>query len=154
MILLDTNILMYAAGAPHPHKQPSTTLLERVAIGGVDAAIDAEVLQEILHRYRALRRWKDGRRVYDLARQSVATVLPITSDVTDAARAIRDDHPRLMARDALHAAVCRTYGADAICSYDADLDGISGVRRIEPAEVAGRGYGPIPALTAPAHRRR
>ena len=135
MILLDANIIMYAAGTPDPHKAPSVALLERVARGDVDAALDAEVLKEILHRYRALGRWKDGRRVYDLARRSIVTVFPVTAEVTDEARQIMDDHPTLMARDALHAAVCRLVGAEAICSYDADLDIVAGLRRVEPPEV-------------------
>ena len=135
MILLDANVFMYAAGAPDPHKAPSVALLERIARGDVEAALDAEVLQEVLHRYRAIRRWKDGRRVYDLVRRSVVTVLPITAEVTDLARAIMDDFPKLMARDALHAAVCQIAGAEAICSYDADLDAITGLRRLEPSEV-------------------
>ena len=136
MILLDTNIVMYAAGTPHPHKAPSAALLERIARGEVEAALDAEVLQEILHRYRAIRRWKDGRHVYDLARRCVVTVLPITAEVTDQARVIMDDHPKLMARDALRAAVCRMAAAEAICSYDTDLDVIPGLRRVEPPAVA------------------
>ena len=41
MILLDSNILMYAAGAAHPHKADSLALLERVARGEVEAAVDA-----------------------------------------------------------------------------------------------------------------
>ena len=135
MILLDANILMYAAGAADSHKAPSLALLDRVARGEVDAAIDAEVLQEILHRYRAIRRWRDGRRVYDLARRLVVSVLPITAEVTDAARALMDDYPKLMARDALHAAVCRLSQAEAICSYDADLDMVIGLRRLEPPDV-------------------
>jgi len=135
VILLDSNIIMYAAGAPDRHKAPSVALLERVALGEVDAALDAEVLQEILHRYRALRRWNDGRRVYDLARRSIVAVLPITAEVMDQARKIMDDYPALMARDALHAAVCRVAGAEAICSYDSDLDVVKGLRRIEPPEV-------------------
>ena len=40
-----------------------------------------------------------------------------------------------MARDAVHAAVCRIAGAEAICSDDADLDAISGLRRLEPPAV-------------------
>jgi len=63
VILLDANIIMYAAGALDQHKAPSVALLERIARGEVEAALDADVLQEILHRYRALRRWNDGRRV-------------------------------------------------------------------------------------------
>ncbi len=44
MVLIDANILMYAAGAAHPNKQPSIRLLERVANGEVDATINAETL--------------------------------------------------------------------------------------------------------------
>ena len=132
MILVDANIMMYAAGLPHKFKQPSARFLERVAEGEYDAAIDAEALQEILHRYRAIRRWKDGRRVFDLTRQIFSTVIPITAQVLDDARRLLDDHPHLMARDALHAAVVIGEQLDAIYSYDQDFDGIPGVRRLEP----------------------
>ena len=76
MILLDESIIMYAAGAPDPHKAPSVTFLESVARGDVEAALDAEVLREILHRYRAIGRWKDGRRVYDLVVRAISATLP------------------------------------------------------------------------------
>jgi predicted nucleic acid-binding protein len=68
LILIDGNIFMYAAGAEHPHKAPCVALLRRVALGETEAAVDAEVLQEILHRYRAIRRWEEGREVYARAR--------------------------------------------------------------------------------------
>ena len=132
MILIDSNIFMYAAGAEHPHKTPSLAFLERVARGDVEAVVDAEALQEILHRYRAIDRWGDGRHVYDLARRIVTAVIPITEEVVDAARALLDGDDRLMARDALHAAVASLHAADAICSYDRDFDRIEGIRRIEP----------------------
>ena len=132
MILVDANIMMYAAGLPHKFKQPSARFLKRVAEGEYDAAIDAEALQEILHRYRAIRRWKDGRRVFDLTRQIFSTVIPITAQVLDDARRLLDDHAHLMARDALHAAVVIGEQLDAIYSYDRDFDGIPGVRRLEP----------------------
>lgn len=124
MILIDSDIFMYAAGAEHPHKKPSLTFLERVARGDIEAAVDAEVLQEILHRFRTINRWRDGRHVYDLARRIV--------EVVGAARALLDGDDRLIARDALHVAVASLHAADAICSYDRDFDGIEGIRRIEP----------------------
>jgi predicted nucleic acid-binding protein len=135
VILLDSNVFMYAAGAVHRHKRPSSELLRRVAEEDVDAAVDAEVLQEILHRYRAIRRWNDGRKVYDLARQVVPTVLPITADILDAARRMLDRYRSLMARDALHAAVCLAADAEALCSYDRDFDRIADVKRVEPSDL-------------------
>lgn len=135
MILIDTNIIMYAAGAEHPHKSPSAALLERIAAGEVEATIDAEVLQEILHRYRAIGRWKDGRVVYDLARQIFPNVVPLTSLILDRAREILDTDSRIMARDALHAAVAITEGMDAVCSYDRDFDRIMGISRWDPSSI-------------------
>jgi hypothetical protein len=132
VILVDANVIMYAAGAEHPHKRPSVAFLERVARGEVEATIDAEVLQEILHRYRAIGRWEDGRRVYDLARQLFRSVVPVTAEVLDRARRILDTDRRIMARDALHAAVVMTDGLEAVCSWDRDFDRIKGLVRREP----------------------
>ena len=70
MILIDSNIFMYAGGASHPNKAPSVALLEGIATGRLDGVIDAEILQEILHRYRSIRRWKDGSKEIQYARTS------------------------------------------------------------------------------------
>ena len=132
MILIDTNVIMYAAGAAHPHKAPSVRLLERVATGEVQATIDAEVLQEILHRYRAIGRWEDGKQVYDLTRQLFPVVVPVTAEVLDRARSLLDTDPQIMARDALHAAVVFQEQLEGVCSYDRDFDRIAGLVRNEP----------------------
>lgn len=132
MILVDANIFMYAAGADHPHKAPSARFLLDVARGQIDAAVDAETLQEVLHRYRAMGRWEDGRKVYDSARRIVAVSLPITIELLDAARRLLDRYPNLTVRDTLHAAAALEHGAEAICSYDSDFDQVRGLRRITP----------------------
>ncbi len=132
MILVDSNVLMYAAGAPHQHKTPSVAFLQAVADGDIDATIDAEVLQEILHRYRSIGRWTDGRRVFDLARDLFPMVIPITAEVMDRARLLLDRHDRVWARDALHASVVLTHRLDGLVSYDRDFDAITGVKRREP----------------------
>lgn len=126
---------MYAGGRPHAHKAPSLALLRRVARGEVDAGIDAEVLQEILHRYRSINCWSDGRRVYDFTRRIMTMVLPVTVEVMDGARGLMDSYPQLMARDALHAAVCLHHGVHTFCSYDQDLDVVTGLQRVEPQAV-------------------
>lgn len=134
MILVDANILMYAAGSEHPNKAPCVAFLDNVAAGNIDAAIDAEVLQELLHRYRAIERWEDGRKVYDVARRIFSLVLPIEVDAVDHARMLLDRHTDISARDALHAAVVLQHGLEAICSYDRGYDSLDDVRRIEPDE--------------------
>ncbi|MBI2212746.1 MAG: type II toxin-antitoxin system VapC family toxin [Acidobacteria bacterium] len=138
MILVDANVLMYAAGAEHPFKGPSVSFLERAVAGDYAAMIDAETLQEILHRYRSIGRWEDGKRVYDLARKVLPLTIPIDDEVTDRARDLMDDYPRLIARDAIHAAVVLTRRLDGIATFDRDFDGIRGVKRIEPKTKAPR----------------
>ncbi len=132
MILIDSNVFMYAAGTEHPFKRRCARFLESVAEGRTEAAIDAEALQEILHRYRALRRWSEGRQVYDMVRTLFPAVIPITAEILDRARTLLDVHGELMARDALHAAVVHCHSLDGICSFDRDFDRIRGLRRIEP----------------------
>jgi predicted nucleic acid-binding protein len=132
LILVDANVFMYAAGVEHPHKAPSAGFLLRVAQGEVDAAVDAEALQEILHRYRAMGRWADGRRVYESARRIVPITLPITCELIDAARDLLESYGGLTVRDAIHAAVALHSGADSICSYDRGFDCVVGLRRVEP----------------------
>ncbi len=125
-------IFMYAGGNPHPNKAPSLAFLERVAHGELDVWVDAEVLQEILHRYRAIERWEDGRRVFDHARQVVLQVIPITPTILDKTRDLMDVHLTLTARDALHAAVYELMAPEAWCSYDRHFDAIPGLVRREP----------------------
>jgi len=132
VILIDANVFMYAAGKDHPHKEPSIAFLDRAARDEIEAAVDAEVLQEILHRYRAMGRWADGRNVFRLARRSVPLTLPITADVLDRAADLLDRHDSLSARDALHAAVALEADAEAICSFDHHFDSVPGLRRIQP----------------------
>jgi uncharacterized protein len=132
LILIDANILMYAVGANHPHKRPCTRLLERVGTGEVEAAVDAETLQEVLHRYRSLNRWTDAEAVYALTRRLFPVVLPITGEIVDHARSLMHRHTALAARDAVHAAVVAVNDLAGICSYDRDFDVIAGLERTEP----------------------
>ena len=132
MTLVDSNVFMYAAGQEHPLKKRAVALLERVAEGSVEAVIDADVLQELLHQYRALKRWKEGRLVYDTARILFPEMLAVNGDVVDRARGLLDQHDGLIARDALHAAVVEVYGLASITSFEPGLDQVMGLKRIEP----------------------
>ncbi len=132
MLLVDSNVFMYAAGAEHPNKGPAVRFLERVANGEIDAAVDAEVLQEILHRYRSIGRWSKGREVYDLTRRIMPEVVAVTGPMLDRSRTLMDSYRNVMARDALHAAVVLEVGATGLCSFDRDFDKIKEIKRIQP----------------------
>ena len=132
MTLVDSGVFMYAAGREHPLKKRAMAFLESAAEGSVEAVIDAEVLQEILHRYRALKRWQEGRLVYDTARMLFPEVLAVTGEVMDRARQLMDEQSGFMARDALHAAVVAVYGLASITSFDPDFDRVTWLKRVEP----------------------
>lgn len=132
MILVDSNIFMYAVGGEHPHQRHCIAFLERILTGLQPAIVDAEVLQEILHRYRSIGRWKRGQEVYDDARVMFPDVLAVTAEVMDSARKLMESYQNLGARDAVHAAVVQVYRLESICSFDRDFDQIVGLKRIEP----------------------
>jgi len=131
MILVDSNVLMYAGGAEHPNKPLALAFLRRVAAGELEAAVDAEVLQEIMHRYLALARWPEGRAVYELTRGLFPEVLAVTGQVMDEAKRLADMDSTLSARDAVHAAVAVTYKLKGICTFDRDFDRIRQCPRVE-----------------------
>jgi predicted nucleic acid-binding protein len=56
MILIDSNIPTYLVGAEHPHKADAQRVLDDLVVREERLATDAEVLQEILHRYSAISR--------------------------------------------------------------------------------------------------
>jgi predicted nucleic acid-binding protein len=74
VILVDSNIPMYLIGAPHPHKADAQRLLEKLVSERQRLVTDAEVLQEILHRYVAI-----GRR--DAIQPAFDVLLGIVDDV-------------------------------------------------------------------------
>lgn len=128
---------MYAGGGDHEHKAASDAALRRVAAGGLRGAVDAEVLQEILHRYTSLRRTADRAIVYETAREVFDVVIPITAPVMEGAYGLLRRYARLSARDAVHAAVVLAHDLDAICSYDRDYDAVPGLKRVEPPDLLG-----------------
>ena len=133
MILVDTNVVIYATGSEHPNKRPCLALMEQIATGTVDAGIDAETLQEIMHRFRSLGRWETGgREAFDITCALFDTILPVTDRVAILGSHLLDEHPAMAARDAIHAAVVLANDLDGICSFDRDFDLVQTVRRVVP----------------------
>ena len=133
---LDANVPIYAAGRPHRLKEPCAQVLMLAAERPEAFLIDSEVLQELLHRYLALRLWPEGRDVFhrfaDLMRERVEPVQAI--DVEQAAL-LADELPELGARDLLHAAIMSRLGVQRVISADAGLDRLTEVERLDPMEI-------------------
>lgn len=132
-VFIDSNIPIYVAGKPHPHREPSRKFLEKVRSGEVEGVTSTEVLQEILYRYSGLGRLDLGLEVYDLFVQICSRVLPVTLADTDRARVLLTGLTGVSVRDAIHAAVMLTNGISKIATFDEGFDRIPGVRRTKLA---------------------
>jgi predicted nucleic acid-binding protein len=130
VILIDSNVPMYLVGAPHRHKSDAQRLLETLVSERERLVTDAEVLQEILHRYVAIDRRDAIQPAFDAVLKIVDEVLPIDAAATQRAKGIVLGHRRLSARDALHVAVMELHGIERILTFDAGFDGYPGITRI------------------------
>jgi hypothetical protein len=135
-IFLDTNVPVYAAGRPHPLKEPCAQILMLVAERPQAFVSDAEVLQELLHRYLALHLWPQGREVFQwFAALMRERVEPVYAADVEQASTLADQYPELGARDLLHAAVMNRLGVRRILSADAGFDRLPELERLDPADV-------------------
>ena len=124
---------MYLIGAAHPHKADAQIALERLVAARERLVTDAEVLQEILHRYTAIGRREAIRPAIHLMLGLIDEVLPMEkADVLRAAEIVQDS-AALSARDAVHVAVMEHHEIRSIFSFDADFDRWPGLRRIPQA---------------------
>jgi predicted nucleic acid-binding protein len=130
LIFVDSNIPMYLVGAAHPLKTEAQVILERLIAAGQRLVTDAEVLQEILHRYTAIDK-----------REAIAPALQATLDVVDEvisiekadvlrAGEITQSRALLSARDAVHIAIMERHGIRTIFSFDGVFDLWPGLQRI------------------------
>lgn len=130
MILIDSNIPMYLIGAVHPNKTLARQALEQCIAAGERLVTDAEVLQEILHRYVAIGRRAALQPAFDALLGVVDDVIGIERVDVEEAKLLLLTAKELSARDALHVAVMRRHGISRIMSFDRGFDGVPGVVRV------------------------
>ena len=121
---------MYLVGAPHPHKADAQRLLEKLISDRNRLVTDAEVLQEILHRYVAINRRDAIQPAFDALLGIIDQVLAIDQSAAIRAKEIVMGHRQLSARDALHLAVMEQHAIERILSFDSGLDGFPGITRL------------------------
>lgn len=121
---------MYLIGASHPHKADALQILEKLSSERQRLVTDAEVLQEILHRYIAINRRDAIQPGFDTLLGITDQVFSIDQAAVERAKEIAQGHTRLSARDAIHLAVMEQHGIDRILSFDSGFDGYPGVARI------------------------
>ena len=130
MVFIDSNIPMYLIAAAHPHKTDAQRLLERCIALEQRLVTDAEVLQEILHRYAAIGRPDAIQPAFDSLLGVTDEVFPVERIDAEKAKDVLLGSKGLSARDALHVAIMRRYGVSEILSFDTGFDGCPGIKRL------------------------
>ncbi len=136
-IFIDANVQVYAAGRSHLLREPCVQVLSLVAQHPAGFVTSAEVCQELLHRYLALRQWKPlGYESFrSFASLMRGRVEPIYMEDVDAAAAMAEVNTGLSSRDLLHVAVMRRLGCTLIASADKRFDSVADIERLDPADV-------------------
>ncbi len=130
MIFIDSNVPMYLVGASASHKADAVRVLSAAIVGEERLVTSAEVLQEILHRYVAIKRLDAIQPAFDALLAVVDEVLPIEEDDVIRARDLVIGAKGLSARDALHVAVMLREGISRVMSFDPDFDRVPGLTRL------------------------
>ena len=130
MILVDSNIPMYLIGSPHLHKTDAQRLLEKLIADRERLVTDAEVFQEILHRYVAIDRRDAIQPAFDALLGVVDEVLIVDGRAVERAKQIVLGYRQLSARDALHLSVMEQNGIRQIASFDSGFDAFPGIARL------------------------
>jgi len=113
---------MYLVGGPHPNKANAERLLEKLTLERQRLVTDAEVLQEILHRYASIDRRDAIQPAFDAILRVVDEVFSVDQTVAERAKQIVLGYRQLSARDAVHLAVMEKNGIQPILSFDAGFD--------------------------------
>lgn len=130
MIFIDSNVPMYLVGSPHPNKDRARRLLESATALHARLVTDAEVLQEILHRYHAIQRLDAIQPAFDALLPLVDEVLPIDVETVQRAKEIVGASAGLSARDAVHLAAMEHASVRQLMSFDAGFDGWPSIQRL------------------------
>ncbi len=127
---------MYLVGAAHPHKQDAQRLLEQIITGGKRLVSDAEVFQEILHRYVAINRRDAVQPAFEALLGIIDEVFTIELRDVERAKDILMSYDQLSARDALHIAIIERNRISIIMSFDTGFDIYPGINRLPQSNIA------------------
>jgi hypothetical protein len=135
-IWIDANVPMYAFGRDGPYRPACKRILGLAGDRPGAFWIDAEVLQEVLHRYLAVGVWAHQQPAFmRFALLMQDTTEPIYGEDVERAGAYAGQYRDLSARDLLHLAVMQRVGATHIVSADRGFDQIDGITRLDPLRV-------------------
>lgn len=134
-MLVDANVIFYATGRPHPYKKPCLQILLDAARGSLEANVDVEVFQEVLHAYSLRGERERGLSTFDDLLLTFPAPIPIQREEIIGARMLMEHYAGLSARDCIHAAVVLNHGLEGIVSADRAFDQLSEITRLDPLEL-------------------
>lgn len=132
MIVLDTTILVYAAGGDHSLRAPCRRIFEAVAAGRVHAQTTTFVIQEFLHVASRRRDRGDAAALAGHFAAVLAPLLPHDDAHVDDSLSLYERYPSLGAFDAFLAATARAAGATLV-SADTAFAEVRELRHVDPA---------------------
>lgn len=103
--------------------------------GSLEATINTELLQEVLHIYQKRNRLDFAVDLFDRLLRRFPDPLPVLGSTMITARQILGRHPQLESRDSVHSAVVLENRLEGIISADRSFDAIDGVQRFDPLEL-------------------
>lgn len=130
MIFLDSNVLVYLIGAPHPNRDLAFAAIDRLARSGERMVTSAEVMQELLHLFSKRPASAALQQALNALRGLADEIYPVEAEDVDRAHGVWRAHPGLSSRDALHVAVMQRRGVSRILSYDRDFDRVATIERV------------------------
>jgi hypothetical protein len=133
VIFIDSNVPMYLVGSPHSNKIAAEHALAALIARQEKLVTNAEVFQEILHRYAAIGRLDAVQAAFDAVLGLIDEVFPIELENVERAKTILLGNYRFSARDAIHVAVMEQRGIQRILSFDQGFDRYPHVQRVSTA---------------------
>ncbi|MBA2372813.1 MAG: PIN domain-containing protein [Chloroflexi bacterium] len=119
------------AGPAHPLHDAALGLFRRVADGSLALLVTPVIAAELVYVSRSVIGWSRAATAERLGSMLEADGLVVTERaVLRRALALYGERPRLDLADAYLAAAALEVGPPAVASFDADLDGLDGLRRI------------------------
>lgn len=121
MIFVDTNVIVYAVGRPHPLRGPARDFLAGAVEERLPLCTSAEMLQELLHIYLPVDRLETLDAALELTASVIRTVWPVEAEDVRFARRLLNRHAGLDARDLIHLSCCLRRGIKRIKTFDRAL---------------------------------
>jgi predicted nucleic acid-binding protein len=121
---------MYLVGSDHPNKSRVLEILPSLINNKEILITSVETLQEIIHRYLALKELGYLNLAYEAMENLAESFLGLDKKDLDLAKTFVDLKTGLSSRDCIHLAVMKNNGCKKIWTFDKGFDLISGIKRI------------------------